>query len=500
MTETGFRDILLQMKTESWDSMEYITKGLAPAKVLEIFEQICSIPHGSGNLDAITDFCEKFARDRHLEVIRDEAHNLIIKKPATAGYENAEPVIIQGHTDMVCEQAADCKKDMSAEGLDLCLDGDMLYAKGTTLGGDDGVAVAMGLALLDASDISHPALEVLLTSDEEIGMLGAEKLDCSPISSRRMLNLDSEDEGVFTAGCAGGNRTECVIPVAREKFDGTALKVTVNGLRGGHSGEMINRGRANSSVLLGRALVQVENACDMRVIRVDGGLKDNAIPVESVGIIIVSDEQKARVALEKFGEDLKNEYRTPDPDVRLGVEAAETSEIPMTEADSEKILTLLTCMPNGLIELSMDVAGLAQTSLNLGILTTSSDRVTASFCVRSSVSSQKEMLKQRLTRMTSLLGGTISCSGEYPAWEFRPDSPILSLCAEVYEKKFGKKPTVTAIHGGLECGLFAEKMKGLDCVSFGPDIFDIHTPRERLSISSLNRTWEFLLDILREMK
>lgn len=480
--------------------MKYLTAGLAHSKVLEIFEQICAIPHGSGNLDTITDFCEKFARDRHLEVIRDEAHNLIIKKPATAGYENAAPVIIQGHTDMVCEQAADCKKDMLTEGLDLCLDGDMLYAKGTTLGGDDGVAVAMGLALLDASDISHPALEVLLTSDEEIGMLGAEKLDCSPIKGRRMLNLDSEDEGVFTAGCAGGNRTECVIPVAREKFDGTVLKVTVNGLRGGHSGEMINRGRANSSMLIGRALDVLDCVCDIRVVSVDGGLKDNAIPVESFAVVVVSDEKKAREALEKFGDDLKNEYRTPDPDVTLCVESAAPTVLPMTNADSEKVVTLLTCMPNGLIELSMDVAGLPQTSLNLGILTTSENEVSASFCVRSSVSSQKEMLKKRLTRMTALLGGTVSYFGEYPAWEFKSDSPILKLCADVYEKKFGKKPVITAIHGGLECGLFSEKMPGLDCVSFGPDIFDIHTPREKLSVSSLNRTWEFLLEVLKEMK
>ena len=278
----------------------------------------------------------------------------------------------------------------------------MLYAKGTTLGGDDGVAVAMGLALLDASDIFHPALEVLLTSDEEIGMLGAEKLDCSPIKGRRMLNLDSEDEGVFTAGCAGGNRTECVIPVAREKFDGTALKVTVNGLRGGHSGEMINRGRANSSMLIGRALDVLDCVCDMRVVSVDGGLKDNAIPVESFAVVVVSDEKKAREALEKFGDDLKNEYRTPDPDVTLCVESAAPTVLPMTNADSEKVVTLLTCMPNGLIELSMDVAGLPQTSLNLGILTTSENEVSASFCVRSSISSQKEMLKKRLTRMTAL--------------------------------------------------------------------------------------------------
>lgn len=480
--------------------MEYLTKGLEPARVLEIFEQLCGIPHGSGNLDAVTDYCEKFAKDRKLEVFRDDFHNLIIKKNATAGYENSAPVIIQGHTDMVCEQSSDCKKNMETEGLDLCLDGDMLYAKGTTLGGDDGVAVAVALALLDASDIPHPPLEVVLTSDEEIGMLGAEKLDCSLVKGRRMLNLDSEDEGVFTAGCAGGNRTECVIPVSREKFDGTALKVTVNGLRGGHSGEMINRGRANSSMLLGRALDLLGAACDMRVVSVDGGLKDNAIPVESVGVVVVSDEKAARETLEKFGNELKNEYRTSDPDVRVFAEATTSATLPLTKADSEKAVTLLTCMPNGLIELSPDIAGLPQTSLNLGILTTSETEITASFCVRSSISSQKEMLKNRLTRMTKLLGGTVTYFGEYPAWEFRPDSPILTLCADVFEKKFGKKPVITAIHGGLECGLFSEKMPGLDCVSFGPDIFDIHTPREKLSVSSLNRTWEFVLEVLKEMK
>ena len=325
-----------------------VLSDLEPREVFAWFERLCAIPHGSHHTKAISDYLVAFARERNLACRQDSANNVVIRKAASAGYENAPVVMLQGHIDMVCEKDADCGKDMETEGLDLFVDGDVIGARGTTLGGDDGVAVAMGLALLDASDISHPALEVLLTSDEEIGMLGAEKLDCSPIKGRRMLNLDSEDEGVFTAGCAGGNRTECVIPVAREKFDGTALKVTVNGLRGGHSGEMINRGRANSSMLIGRALDVLDGVCDMRVVSVDGGLKDNAIPVESFAVVVVSDEKKAREALEKFGDDLKNEYRTPDPDVTLCVESAAPTVLPMTNADSEKVVTLLTCMPNRL--------------------------------------------------------------------------------------------------------------------------------------------------------
>ncbi len=317
-----------------------------------------------------------------------------------------------------------------------------------------------------------------------------------------MINLDSEAEGIFTAGCAGGNLTECIIPVSREKHDGVSLKITVKGLKGGHSGEMIHCGRANSSILLGRILDLLGSDIEMRIVCVDGGMKDNAIPVESTAVIVVSDadKEKAVLKIKEIEYDFKNEYKTSDSSVCVTAENVDNNILPMTEADGEKIVDFLTCAPNGLIEMSMDIKDLPQTSLNLGILKTAENYVSASYCVRSSVSSQKEMLKNRLKRITKRLGGTIEFSGDYPAWEFKPDSSLLELCSSVYARMYGVKPVVTAMHGGLECGLFSEKIRGLDCVSFGPNILDIHTPREKLSLSSLKRSWEFVLEVLKEMR
>ena len=477
-----------------------VLERLEPHGVFRFFEEMCAIPHGSRNTKAISDWCVAFARERGLEYHQDESNNVIIIKEATPGYENAKPVILQGHLDMVCEKEAGCSKDMSREGLDLAVEGDYVYAKGTTLGGDDGIAVAIALAILDAQDIPHPRLEAVFTTDEEIGLLGASAMDVSPLKGRTMLNLDSEAEGIFTVSCAGGCTATCVLPVTRAPFDGTALTVSVSGLTGGHSGAEIDKGRANANMLLGRVLRAVAGQTQLRIQSVSGGLKDNAIPVAAQARIVVSDPDAARKAAAEMEGALQNECRSADPALCVKTEPCDGAETPMDADSTGKVLCMLSCLPNGIQAMSAEIPGLVQTSLNLGILVTEGDTVRASFSVRSSVDSQKQMLKDRLACLTEQLGGRMEFSGEYTGWEYQEHSPLRELMVEVFTQQYGKAPKVEAIHAGLECGLFAGKLPGLDCVSIGPDLLEIHTPREKMSISSVQRVWAFLLEVLKRSK
>ncbi len=476
-----------------------VLEQLEPQRVFHFFEELCAIPHGSRNTKAISDYCVAFARERGLEYYQDESNNVIIIAPAALGYEAAAPVIIQGHLDMVCEKTADCPKDMTREGLDLAVDGDDVYAKDTTLGGDDGIAVAMALALLDDPGIPRPRLEAVFTTDEEIGLLGAAAIDVSPLQGRKMLNLDSEAEGVFTVSCAGGNTTACILPVTRASFAGAALTVAVEGLTGGHSGAEIDKGRANANMLLGRVLRALSREQALRIDQVQGGLKDNAIPVESHARIVVSDAEAARRQLTELECVLQNEYRATDPKLRIRVEADQADQ-PMDEAATAKVICMLTCLPNGIQAMSSEIPGLVQTSLNLGILTTRDGEVRATFSVRSSVDSQKQMLKERLACLMEQLGGRVEYSGEYTGWQYQEESPLRDLMAEVYQEQYGSAPKIEAIHAGLECGIFAGKLPGLDCVSIGPDLLEIHTVRERMSISSVQRVWKFVVEVLRRSK
>ena len=472
---------------------------LEPKQVLSYFEQICAIPHGSRNNTAISNWLVKFAQEHGLEHYQDAAENVIIIKEATPGYENAEPVILQGHMDMVCEKAADCHKDMALEGLDLAVDGNLIYAKGTTLGGDDGIAVAMGLALLDSKDIPHPRLEVVITTDEEIGMEGAVALDVSPLKAKRMLNIDSEDEGVFTVSCAGGGTAVVTLPVVREACAGTVMTITVDGLAGGHSGVEIHKGRANADMLLGRVLYAASQAAALRLVSVNGGLKDNAIPTAAQAIVVTENAEAVIGVCEEMSAAFRSEYSVTDSNVSVSATVGGEG-LAMDEASTQRVLCLLQCAPNGVQVMSADIEGLVQTSLNLGVLMTGDREVSASFCVRSSVDSQKHMLIQRLQCLAQQLGGTMTLAGDYPGWAYRQDSPLRELMLDVFTAQYGYAPRIEAIHAGLECGLFAGKIPGLDCVSFGPDLTDIHTPRERMSVASVQRVWTMLLEILRRMK
>ena len=477
--------------------------GLEPRAVFRYFEALFAIPHGSGNTKLISDYCVCFAREHGLRYIQDESDNVIIFKPGTPGYESSAPVLFQGHLDMVCEKTADCPLNFEKDGLTLRLDGDAIYAEGTTLGGDDGIAVAYALALLASDDIPHPPLEVVLTSDEEIGMLGAVALDCSPLRARTMLNVDSGKEGILQVSCAGGCLVSCHLPVKRQTAGGVQVTLKIGGLTGGHSGVEIDKGRATANQLLGRALDELDKELPYALIGVAGGLKDNAIPREAAAHLVTAADavERVRAFAGKYQEIFAAEYRTAEPALFLTVEAGEAGEAPaMSDDVKTAVIAALVNLPGGVQRMSADIPGLVQTSLNLGILSTSENEVTMSFCVRSSVETEKEALCSRIANLMGVLGGTVDRAGDYPAWEYKPDSKLRELMVEVFTEQYGHAPELQAIHAGLECGLFAGKLPGLDCVAIGPDMVGIHTTGERMSAASVQRTWAFILEVLRRLK
>ena len=488
-----------------WRIIMSILSNLEPAPVFHYFEELCGIPHGSTNTKAISDYCVAFAKEHNLKYIQDDANNVIIFKNGTAGYENSAPVMIQGHLDMVCEKEADCDIDFTKDGLRLRLEDGVISADGTTLGGDDGIAVAYALAILASTDIPHPPLEVVFTVDEEIGMLGAAALDCSPLKSRIMLNLDSEDEGYLLVSCAGGVTALSHLPFTKESTKGTHATLTLTGLTGGHSGVEINKGRANACKLLGRTLYQLAKIFSFRLITLQGGLKDNAIPREASAELLFAsdcDMQAVSAALTSYNQIYAHECQISDPSVALTLTASDTDTVceAMSADDTEKIITALVTIPNGVQRMSLDIEGLVQTSLNLGILSTDENEVTFACSVRSSVGTEKEELIDRLTCLMKSLGGHVTLRGDYPAWEYRKNSPLRDLMIDIFEKQYGRKPIVQALHAGVECGLFSGKLLGLDCVSFGPDMDDIHTPKESMHVDSVVRTWNYTLEILKELK
>ncbi len=462
---------------------------LQPNRVFHYFEQICAIPHGSGDTARISDYCVAFAKSHNLPVWQDTLGNVIIKKPATSGYESHPPVILQGHLDMVCEKAPDSTINFTTDGLDIDVDGDWVFAHGTTLGGDDGVAVAMALAVLESDSLCHPPLEVLFTIDEETGMDGAVGLDATALQGRTLINIDSEEEGVLTVSCAGGAKAEITLPLAYETNTQTAYEVTLSGLRGGHSGVEIDKGRLNANVMMGEFLKSI--GC--RIVSVNGGQKDNAIPVSSVAVVACDTDPTF------LAEAFATIHRVDaDPQLTLSV-VPTTAERIMTADSTTRVVEFLTTVPNGIQAMSADIEGLVQTSLNLGILTTDDTALHATFAVRSSKNEEKTSLLSRLGFVALAFGGTCSTHGHYPAWEYRQESRLRDVMCRVWQQQTGNAPTVLAIHAGLECGLFCEKLPGLDAVSIGPDMRDIHTCRERLSVSSTARVYKYLCGVLKEL-
>ena len=466
---------------------------LQPEKVFYYFEKLCSVPHGSGNTKQISDLIVSFAEEHGFEYYQDELNNVIIIKEASRGCEKSAPVIIQGHIDMVCEKAPDCTKDMEHEGLDLAVDGDTVYSKGTTLGGDDGIAIAMGLALLDDDSLRHPRIELLCTVDEEVGMDGAFGVDLSPLKGRTMINIDSEEEGIFTVGCAGGCTATCRFDAVRDEYSGRAVRIKIAGLKGGHSGEEIDKFRANADMLMGRLLYKLKKSADFRIASVDGGLKNNAIPTACTAEIFCSDAEAVKNCCEAMDKVFAFEYSSTDGNITVTAsELSEAKYMPMSAECTDRIITFLLTAPNGIQEMSPDIKGLVETSLNLGILTTNESMVSAQFCIRSSVESRKDMMAYKLQALSEGLGGECIIDGGYPGWKYNPSSNLRELMVEIFKKQYGHEPVVKAIHAGLECGLFMDRLPDLDCISIGPDITDIHTFSEKLHIESVQRTWKLV--------
>ena len=473
--------------------------GLEPAKVMYYFEKLCAIPHGSGNTKPISDFLVSFAKEQGIDYIQDDLNNVILFGKGTCGMEDHAPVIIQGHMDMVCEQDADCPIDMEKEGLDVTHDGVDIFAKGTTLGGDDGIAVAFALALLADSSIAHPPLEVVITVDEETGMYGAAGIDLSTLKGRTLINIDSEDEGVFTVSCAGGCRSAISLPVSRRPVYGPCIQLTVEGLQGGHSGVEIHKNRANANKVMGQLLQQVRSLMPICLTKLSGGSKDNVITNSCTATLVALGMHMESIndVVENLQNQLRRDYDEPNAVVR-GDNVEALGGNALSTEDTDKVIALLNAVPNGVQCWSEDIEGLVQTSLNLGVAHLG-DQFELTFAVRSSVNTEKRELLEKLQRIASEHGASCEEKGDYPAWEYKKDSHLRDTMVQVYTELYGKAPQVVAIHAGLECGLLSEKLPGLDCVSIGPDMQDIHTSREKLNIASTKRTWEFLLAVLKNL-
>lgn len=472
-----------------------------PKEVFHFFEEISQIPRGTYHTKEISDYCVKFAKERNLEVIQDELNNVIIKKPGTAGYESSDPVIIQGHLDMVCEKTADSDHDFLKDPLQIYVEDGFVKAKDTTLGADDGIAIAMALAVLDSDSIAHPPVEAVFTVDEEVGMDGAEGIDLSPLKGTMLLNLDSEDDDTLIAGCAGGFRFVYRLPVQRTKMTGKSLTVEICGLKGGHSGVEIDQQRGNAHKLAGRLLYHLSQEIKMTLSEINGGSKDNVIPSVNRFVIITEEAEKAKKIICEMLQTWKQEFGADEPNLDIKVtETDEQEYYTMTEETTRKIIFFLMNCPNGVDEYSRSLEGLVETSDNLGVIVTEEACVRFKILTRSGVTTKLKEFKERYACLAEFLGGTYTIDSEYPAWMFREHSKIRPIVADAFEKVYGTRPEITTIHAGLECGLLSGKKPELDCVSFGPNMRDVHSVNERLEIASTVRVWKVMQEILKQCK
>lgn len=564
-----------------------VLSNLKPEKVFYYFEELTKIPRGSYNEKAVSDYITGFAKDRGLEVYQDDLYNVVIIKEAASGREEDPAIILQGHIDMVNEKTPDSTHDFEKDPLDIYIDGDYIRAKGTTLGADDGIAVAYMLAILDDESIKAPRLEMVFTVSEEVGMEGAHGVDLSKLKGKQLINIDSEDEGILLAGCAGGMRAEVRLPleyesvsrnvwselkeaegvneadktretsavneVETEKEQSGNLKfgiIKISGLLGGHSGQEIDKQKINADHMLARVLLSLINSgFDIRPVTMQGGGKDNAIPFEATAEVVfkAGDESAIKEKLAEINSEIKNEYRNTDGGVTLSFDATSNEQTAekqsdgvydgkqtglgrykndcyaMTSSSVRKVLGLILALPNGIVKMSGDIEGLVETSLNLGVMRTETagkdvadndtpsitdaasedrprngDRKTLilTYALRSSVGSAKKALAERFRMIAEGFGAAVSFHGEYPAWEYKEKSDLRDKMIRVFEEMYGRKPEVSVIHAGVECGLLAEKIPGLDAISYGPDMYDIHTANEHLSISSAARMYEYLIRII----
>ncbi len=474
-------------------------KGLSPERVFYYFEKICSIPHGSGNQEGISRFCVEFAETHSLRYIRDNANNVIIYKDGQGGGENSAPLILQGHLDMVCQKTADCDIDFDTMGIDVYAEGDLVMARGTTLGADNGIAVAMILALLERGDIAHPPIEAVFTTDEETGMDGAIALDFSNLKGKRMVNLDTESPTQMIVSCAGGSHFKMTLPIDRTEKEGTLVTITLSGLKGGHSGVEIDKGRVNADILSGRVL-KCASSLGFSLISVRGGDKDNAIPRVAVIEGITDDAISFAESMRDTLDIIKREISDREEDFTFNIDIGDQGRFSVfTEDSRDKTVSALLALPNGIMDMSVAIEGLVETSLNLGILTTGEASVDMSFGLRSNKVTALRHLENRLTAIATFAGAKVCISGQYPPWEYKENSPMQraykSTCADL----FGEEATISAIHAGLECGVFDSAIDDFDCISVGPEMWDIHTTEERLSISSVAKVYKILEKLLEKV-
>lgn len=481
-----------------------VREKLGDEPVFSFFEEICAIPHGSRNERALSDHIVAFAKQRGLYCRQDAAYNVIIKKPASAGYEAAPAVILQGHIDMVCEKNADTIHDFETDPLEVYIDGDEIKARGTTLGADDGIAVAYMLALLDDAAAEHPPLECVFTTEEEIGMGGAAALDLSDLEGRRLINLDTEEEGQLMVSCCGGRRVQVSLPTEWEAkaADAQTYTLAIRGLKGGHSGSEIHLQRANANVLLGRVLQALREEVPYALAAVNGGNMDNAICREAEAVLCLSaqDAAKAQEVLRGMQLCFEKEYRDRESGILLTMEPLADAPQVLTEKTRDHLIALLLLLPYGVQTMDTSMEGLVESSNNIGVMKTEAAQIVIDNAVRGAVESRKEAICKRIEILSELCGAEATGAHDYPGWQYDPASKLLEECKAVWLEMFGTAPQVVAIHAGLECGLFAQKIPGLDLISFGPEMHDVHTPQERLSISSTLRVWAYLRAVLKKLK
>ncbi len=473
---------------------------IEPIKVFKYFEEISGIPRGSGNMEEISAYCVNFAKKHNLKYIKDSANNVVIFKNATEGYENSQAVILQGHMDMVCQKSESSPIDFEKDGIDIFVDGDFIRANGTTLGADNGIAVAMIMAILADEELEHPPLEAVFTTDEEIGMVGASLLDTSILRGKRMINIDAEEEYALTVSCAGGNDVKIAIPFTKTTKAGTKVTIKLKGLQGGHSGVEIDKGRINANVLMGRILDYLNKTQALDIILINGGTKRNAIPFECEAQLLVEDVDDFEKELTKYFEVVKEEISDAEPNCALDFSNDGQGEFEVLEKSvTDKIIYMLIITPNGIESMSKAIEGLVETSLNLGVLETGQNEILMQYALRSNKKSALDFLEQKMQTFAEYNNCEVEISGRYEPWEYNEKSELREVYVKAYEEKFGKKPSIEAIHAGLECAVFSASIENLDCIAIGPDMSGVHTAEEKLSISSTKRIFEVLCQTLKKL-
>ena len=474
-------------------------------KILGIFEEINTIPRKSKNEEKISNWLVEWAKSHDLEIKQDKALNICMNVPATAGRENDPTVILQGHMDMVCEKTPESAHDFSKDAIKHIIDGEWMHADNTTLGADNGIAIAIALEIATDDSISHPPLELLFTVDEETGLYGAKSIEGDFISGKILLNIDSEDEGVFTIGCAGGRDVEIKLNLNKESPDAQdpCFRLSVDGLKGGHSGIDIQEHRENANIILARLLRYIAKEVDsIRLADIAGGSAHNAIPRNSYAVITLpsSVQDKFKDVFNRASSKLEDLAKSYDPDIKISLTEEKEKQQAYSSEDTQKVISLINAVPHGVTRMSADIEGLVETSNNFATMGIENDTLTLLSSQRSSIETQLEYIISKVESVAELAGAAYDTNEGYPGWEPNPKSNILALCKNVYKELFGKEPHVEAIHAGLECGLIGAKFDGMDMISYGPTLKHPHSPEEKLHLPSIPKIWDFTVELLKAIK